>query len=353
MLWLIFTTGYCNLRCDYCGGSFEPTVVPWKPKYDLNNLKVLIENDPNATIIFYGGEPLANPKFIMNVIDTINVKRWGIQTNGTLVKLLPESYWKRMNVVLLSIDGRKEITDKHRGKEIYERVLSNARYLKEVGVSEIIARMTVTQDSNIYEDVSHLLSLNLFDKIHWQLNVDWTEKWDVRSWAYTSYLPGLKKLLNVFLNELRKGKVLKIIPFLGVISAHYFQAYRSSPCGAGFNSISVKTDGSIIACPIAVREKWAILGDVNKGFRFLEDPISDDRCKKCEYLRYCGGRCLFARKEKYWGDEGFEIIDEVTKEYLRLVLSIIPEIDNLILNGIIKKEDLYYDPTKDSTEVIP
>ena len=43
----------------------------------------------------------------------------------------------------------------------------------------------------------------------------------------------------------------------------------------------------------------------------------------------------------------------MTKEYLRIVLSGIPEIDELIKEGIIRKEDLYYDPTEDSTEVIP
>lgn len=349
----MFTTGYCNLKCDYCGGSFEPNVVPWKPKVDIEKLKKIIESDPHPVVIFYGGEPLANPKFIMSVMDNVNASRWGVQTNGTLVKLLPENYWRRIDVALLSIDGRREITDKHRGNGVYDKVVKNAKYLKDIGVKELIARMTVTEDSDIYEEVTHLLSLGLFDKIHWQLNVDWTEMWDVKTWAYKSYLPGIRKLTNLFLEELSQGKILKIIPILGVISAHYFQPYRGSPCGAGYKSVAIKTDGTIIACPIAVREEWAILGDVAKGFRLLEDPIPDDRCKRCEFLRYCGGRCLYASKEKFWGEEGFNIIDEINKEYLRIVLEIIPDIEKLLTKGVIKKEDLYYDPTEDSTEVIP
>lgn len=350
MLWLVFTSGKCNLKCDYCGGSFPKSIVPWEVEYDLDKIKNLIERDKNATVIFYGGEPLSNPKFIMRFMDNIHAKRYGIQTNGTLVKLLPENYWKRMNVVLISVDGRKEITDKHRGKNVYDVVMKNTRYLKSLGV-EIIARMTVTQDSDIYEDVMHLLSLGLFDKIHWQLNVIWSEKWDVKTWS-TKYLEGIKLLTKHFLENLKKGKVIKIIPILGIISAHYFGGYKGSPCGAGYKSVAITTDGRVLACPIAVREGWAVLGDLRHGFRLLEDPLPEV-CKKCEVKDYCGGRCLYATKENYWEEEGFWEVDSITKEYIRIVTSIIPEVDNLIRRGVINLSDLRYDPIEDSTEVIP
>lgn len=67
-------------------GSFPNHVVPWNVKYDIQKLKQTIEKDQNATVIFYGGEPLMNPKFIMQVMDNIKVKRWGIQTNGIASK---------------------------------------------------------------------------------------------------------------------------------------------------------------------------------------------------------------------------------------------------------------------------
>jgi putative peptide-modifying radical SAM enzyme len=351
VLWLIFTSGKCNLKCDYCGGSFPKDVVPWNVKYDIDKLKNLIERDPEATVILYGGEPLSNPKFIMKVLDYIKAKRYGIQTNGTLIKLLPENYWKKINVALLSIDGRKEITEKHRGKHIYDIVVKNAGYLKSLGL-ETIARMTVTQDSDIFKEVTHLLSLGIFDKIHWQLNVIWSDKWNVEKWAKESYLPGIKKLVDLFLEELKKGKVLKIVPILGVLSAYFFGGYKGSPCGAGYKSVSVTTDGRILSCPVAVWENWAVLGNVSSGFKLLEDPLPEI-CRKCEFKEYCGGRCLYSMKENYWGEEGFREVDEITKEYLKTVLSIIPTIKELIEQGIIKLSDLKYDPTLDSTEVIP
>jgi putative peptide-modifying radical SAM enzyme len=255
-----------------------------------------------------------------------------------------------MNVALLSIDGREEITDKHRGKGIYKVVVKHAKYLKELGV-ETIARMAVTQDSDIYEEVMHLLSLGVFDKIHWQLNVIWSERWDFEKWAYTSYLPGIRRLMEYFMSELRKGRVVKIVPFLGVLSAHFFKKYRGVACGAGYDSVTVSTDGRVLSCPIAVREKWAELGNL-KSFRLLDEPLPEE-CRNCEYKNYCGGRCLYAIKEKYWGEEGFKAVDEVTKEYLSIVLSHVGEIVELIKEGVIRLSDLYYDPTEDSTEVIP
>lgn len=324
-------------------------MVPWEVKYNVEALRSIIERDENATVVFYGGEPLSNPSFIMRTMDGVRAKRWGVQTNGTLVRLLPERYWRRMNVALLSIDGRRELTDKHRGKNVYDVVVRNFRYLKSLGVPTV-ARMTVTQDTEIFEDVKHLLDLG-FDKVHWQLNVVWTDRWDVKEWAERSYLPGVRALVDLFVERLREGKVLGIVPILGVVSAHFNGGYVGSPCGAGYRSFSITTDGRVLSCPIAVREKWAELGTVG-GFKVLEDPLPAV-CKECEYRRYCGGRCLYASQERYWGEEGFKVVDEVTKEYLRIVLSRMWEIEELIRRGIVSREQLKYDPTEDSTEVIP
>ena len=351
MLWLVFTTGACNLRCDYCGGSFPPHVVPWRPTYDVSLLKRAVEADPDATVIFYGGEPLLNPRFVMQVMDSVKARRFGVQTNGLLYRALPDSYWRRMDVALLSIDGREEVTDRHRGRGVYRRVLEAARHLKGLGV-ETIARMTATEDTDIYEDVTHLLGLGLFDKVHWQLNVIWSPRWDFEGWARRSYLPGVRRLVDLFISELRRGRVLKIIPILGVVSAYLFGGFRGSPCGAGYRSVAVSTDGRVLACPIAVRERWAVLGDLRGGFRLLGDPLPE-RCRTCEFRHLCGGRCLYAAMEMDWGEEGFRAVDEVTKEYLREVLRAARAAEELVREGAVRREDLYYDPTKDSTEVIP
>ncbi len=351
MLWLIMTTGKCNLACKYCGGSFPESFVPRKINYDLEKLKNVIEKDSDPTVIFYGGEPLLNHQFIMEVMDEIKANRFGIQTNGTFIPLLPDEYWRNMDLVLLSIDGRESTTDSMRGRGVYRKVTASARRLKELGL-ETIARMTVTEKSIIDEEVFDLIKLNLFDKIHWQLNVVWTERWNFKEWAENYYIPGIRRLMDFFVSNLQKGVVVKIIPFLGVISSHYFPRKVGVACGAGYDSITVTPDGRILSCPIAVTEQWAELGSLDKGFLTSVEDIPGI-CKNCEYLKYCGGRCLYANKERYWGEDGWYEVDGVTREYLSIVLSRIPEIDKIIESGIIDKNDLRYDPTKDSTEVIP
>ncbi len=352
MLWLVYTTGECNLNCSYCGGSFNPNTVPWNVKYNLNDLKKTIEADPEAVIIFYGGEPLLNAGLIEFVMDNIKAKRFGVQTNGTKIELLPEEYWKKMDVVLLSIDGRKQVTDMYRGKGTYDSVLKSFKKLDSIKVNKIIARMTVTKHTDIYEDVMHLFSIG-FKYVHWQLNAIWSKKWNIKSWAYSSYLPGIKRLGKIFLEEASKGEVLGIVPFLGILSAHYFEGYNGPPCGAGYKSVSVSTDGRILACPIAVFEKWAVLGDVRTGFK-LKDIEIPEKCKTCEYFRYCGGRCLYSLMEgkNLWGSF-YEDLDEITKKTIEEVISLTKYLDNYINNGIIDKNQLKYDPTLDSTEVIP
>ncbi len=145
-----------------------------------------------------------------------------------------------------------------------------------------------------------------------------------------------------------------MVPILGILNAYLFKPYEGPPCGAGYRAVAVSTDGRVLACPIAVREKWAVLGDINNGFRLMEIKLPE-MCMKCEFRPYCGGRCLYAlmEGEKYWGKDGVEAVDYVTKETIRIVLAIAPQIKELMNKGIINSNELIYDPILDSTEVIP
>ncbi|MGC8663044.1 MAG: TIGR04084 family radical SAM/SPASM domain-containing protein [Thermoplasmata archaeon] len=349
MLYLLTTTGKCNLKCRYCGGSFPEELVPYKIKYNIDSLIKMINSDSDATVVYYGGEPLMNSKFIQEINSRLKIKRIGIQTNGTLVKNFDKNFWRPFSFALLSLDGDESLTDKNRGKDVYKGVIDSSLYLKNLG-KELIARMTVTKDSNIYEDVIHILDLSIFDKVHWQLDVIWDEKWDIIKFADDVYLPGLEKLMDLFVENVRSGKILKIIPFIGILSAYYFRRFDYYPCGAGKNSITINPDGRILACPIAVSEKWNDLGHIDNGFKLIDSPFE---CKNCKYFSYCGGRCLFAFKERYWGDNGFKDVCYMTKRTIDIILSRVGELDEIIKQDIIDKNSLFYDPIKDSTEIIP
>ncbi|RLE58465.1 MAG: putative peptide-modifying radical SAM/SPASM domain-containing protein [Thermoprotei archaeon] len=357
MLYIVFTTGKCNLKCKYCGGSFDQAIVPWSVKYDPGLLKNLIEKDNDAIVALYGGEPLLNIPFVEWILENVRAKHFVIQTNGLLAKSLDIKYWKMFDAVLFSIDGREEITDKYRGKGVYRRAVENARWLRENGYEgDLIARMTVTEDSDIYLDVKHLLELGVFSNVHWQLDVVWSDRWKAfEKWRDANYIPGLKRLKELWVKEASRGKVLGIAPFKAVVSQSIWGVYKGLPCGSGQESVSILTDGRVVACPIAVYEKWAQLGQLGKvGYVDLIDRVLiGEPCRSCPYYRYCGGRCLYAYKERLWGEEGFKKVCKATKAFIEIVLETVPRFLRLLDEGIISKEELYYPPFNNTVEVIP
>lgn len=358
MLYIVFTTGKCNLKCEYCGGSFPSSVVPWNVKYDIEELKRFLDSDPDPIICFYGGEPLLNVKFIRKVMDKISECKFVIQTNGTLIKQLDPQYWIRFEAILLSIDGRMSITDYYRGNGIYNKVLAAARWLRSIGFrGDLIARMTVTEMSDIYVDVTHLLKLKLFDHVHWQLDVIWSDRWrDFDGWCKCSYLPGLKDLINLWITMAESGKILGIVPFLGLLSVMLKgEVMKRPPCGAGITSISVLTDGTILACPIAIDTCWAKLGNIRDDSRLnvIGRAIIGEPCLSCSYLNYCGGRCLYAHKERLWGETGFRKVCKLTINLIEGLKRIKGKVIELLKSGAIPQTELFYPSFNNTTEIIP
>jgi putative peptide-modifying radical SAM enzyme len=352
VLLILLTTGQCNLRCYYCGGSFSPDSVPWKVEYELEDLIKYMSHYVDLDVAFYGGEPLLNPKFIMYIMDKVKARHFIIQTNGLLIELLPPSYWNRFDSVLISIDGPRWLTDKHRGEGVHDKVLKNSRKLRERGFrGDLIARMTVTEGSDIYRDVTYLLGLGLFDHVHWQLDFIWSDRWkDVKGWVKSSYKPGLRKLVELWVENLRRGKVLGIAPFQGIVK-RIREGGPRPPCGSGTSSLSISTDGRVLACPIAVNEGWAELGYL-KDFKGMRELI-EEPCTSCEYFRVCGGRCLYAYMERLWGEEGFNMTCEVTKYLIDLLYGKVHVIERLVEEGVIEWREICYPPFNNTVEVIP
>lgn len=360
MLWFILATGACNLSCQYCGGGFPPEYSPPRPEYKVEDLVDLIERtDSRPVVFFYGGEPLVNAKLIVELVDLLGDKAvYGIQTNGILYRRLSEEYWAKFRTVLLSIDGRESITDAWRGKGVYGRVVEALGFLKSVrkrlgGPETIIARMTATRDTRIDIDVLHLLKGLGFDKIHWQIDAVWSEEWPVGAWAREHYLPRLVRLARWVALRV-KERLWRIVPFHGVVSALYNGGYNWAPCGAGRSAIAVNTDGRILACPVAVREKWATVGRLGTGFKRVNGGFMDE-CMRCGYYPLCGGRCLYAQVEKnYWSMEKLWELDWATRRTIDIIIKVVvPAVEKAIERGELGLGDLSYDPLLESTEVIP
>jgi putative peptide-modifying radical SAM enzyme len=317
--------------------------MPIDITYTDTLLKKLIEKDDQAIVAFYGGEPLLRPKVIKKYLKILPAKHFVINTNGYFIHHIADQL-PQFDTILLSIDGRKEITDGYREKGCYQQVL-NARdlILDSSFHGDLIARMAVSKNTDIYEDVIHLL--NYFPLVHWQLDVIWSALWDLpafKKWAEVSYKPGLKKLIHEWVEGIKENNIFGIIPFRGIMTRLLYDI-PGLPCQSGEKAVSITTDGQILACPIAPDYEWNLLGSLSKGFKraTIQPP-----CPSCDVYPVCGGRCLFANRERLWGKEGFEATCNVTK-FLIYELKKYKKLCEPI------KEKIKYPPFNNTTEIIP
>ena len=356
MLYIVFLTGVCNLHCRYCGGTIPEEVMPHEIQYSIDDLKNFIMEDPDAIVAFYGGEPTLRLKVMMEIMDSVPAKRFVVQTNGFFLHKIPEDYLNRLDAILVSIDGPREVTDFYRGSGVYDMVVDRVRRIRPYYGGDLIARMAVSEESDIYRDVMHLLSLP-FDHVHWQLNVVWApdDSWhDFDAWVRNSYNPGITRLTDWWIGEIERRNIPGIVPFQGVIKRMLFQE-DGLPCGAGRDAFAITTDGRILACPIGGEYEWNNLGDIwNKTPKELRNSVDvDEPCKSCDIYPICGGRCLFANKERYWGMEGFNKICGTVRHLVGEMKRARKVIENLIEEGMYKKEDFYYPTFNNTTEIIP
>ncbi|MFC1685773.1 tyrosine--tRNA ligase [Nanoarchaeota archaeon] len=234
----------CNSQCRYCytkscndfGNDLSKKFkidfsMPPKLEYSIEDLKKFVKAEEGKSphvLTFYGGEPLMHIEKIKETMDSIDA-RYMIQTNGLLLDKLGKEYVNRFDIMLISLDGDKAITDFNRGKGTYERVMKNIDLIKKNGFKgELIARMVVDEHSMLSKQVKHLVDVG-FTSIHWQLDAGFKVKilladihgaldntpWDVlerRYGYYEAVIPTLIKSMGVDIKDLEivKGSTFQL-----------------------------------------------------------------------------------------------------------------------------------------------
>jgi putative peptide-modifying radical SAM enzyme len=190
------------------------------------------------------------------------------------------------------------------------------------------------------------------------LDVGWSDAWiNFDKWCSDSYEPGIDRLVELWVEELRRGKVLGIVPFLGILK-RLREGGSNPPCGAGVNAIAILPNGEIRACPIAYDAEWALLGKLGRTdysemrHRMLGCGIAGE-CLGCTHLRGCGGRCLYMNRERYWGEAGFKKICEVTKHTIDAISNVKDEACDIMKNLGMSYQVLDYPKFNNSTEIVP
>ena len=357
----VVLTERCNLSCGYCGGTRHISGIPLDISYDLKDLTRFITHDPEAIVGFYGGEPLLARDMMYDIMDHVPAKAFTLQTNATHLDEVEPSYLNRLDAILVSVDGDREVTDANRHEGVYDTVIKNCRLIRHNGYeNDLVARMAFSRKGDIHKDVTHLLTHKdpAFDHVHWQLDVFWNEirnEHEVDEWL-GRYDEGITKLVGDFGNSLEHGVVLGLVPFIpvlrtlvtGVPSPHIW-------CGSGRNSFALMTSGRIDVCPIAPELSYSAVGDMrNSTPDSLRDilPVGEP-CSICPDKWVCGGRCLFANKTMFWGRKWFDRVCASTRHMIWELGSLVELTKRLMWDGVLKDDALDYPKINNGCEIIP
>jgi uncharacterized protein len=366
MFFHVILTSDCNLQCKYCFGEslddfdedFGEDIevdydLPRKLSYDLGLLDKFCRQDPDCVLTFYGGEPLLAADKLRQIMDKVKPKHYMIQTNGLLLDKLEPKYVNQFHTILVSIDGEEALTDHYRGEGTFRKVINNLKLIKQNGFAgELIARVTVMEQTDIQKQVKWLLNNNefSFSSIHWQLNAGfWGNDYQRRNfeeWTKTSYIPGVKQLAHFWVDQMEKnGAVLKLYPLLGVANSLLHNEKNClMRCGGGWINYAIQTDGYIIPCPTMWGMKKYYLGHISdtNPLKLKQLFVSQNPCVKCPLLSMCGGRCLYTNITKRWSDDAYSKVCDTVEQLIEAVKAEVPRINQLIKDEKLKLEDFDY-----------
>jgi len=369
MFYHLMVTDDCNLCCSYCRAKMfdeedEPGGCPGAIDESLTenfsaNLEELYQflaKDKDAVLTFIGGEPLLRLDFVKNVMDHAPVHRFMLQTNGTKLLDLPSSYINRFETILISIDGDKILTDGHRGEGIYDTVTKTATVIRKNGFQgELIARMTVAEDTDIFKSVTHLADTGLFSSVHWQMDADFTGDFSHRRYAewVKGYNEGIRKLADEWLHRIREtGIIPKWYPFLSTTEDLLRGQKTKLRCGSGYVNYSIMTNGWIAPCPIMVGMKDYYAGHISSADpnNLPEIPIQEP-CTSCDIYDFCGGRCLYSNIVRPWG-EHYSLVCSTVRNLRDALLEILPDIQKMIAENKISLKSFAH-TRYNGCEIIP
>ncbi len=357
MFFHVLLTTECNLQCRYCFGEnmedFEEDFsgikvdysLPKKVSYDWRTLTDFCGKDSDCVLTFYGGEPLMCTAEIRQVMDSVRAKWFMIQTNGLLLDRLESEYVNRFHTILVSIDGDKALTDYYRGKGTFRRVVENLKLIRKNGYNgELIARMTVMEQTDIFRQVTWLLNNRdfSFSSVHWQLNAgfwgnDYARR-DFRRWSEDNYIPSVARLAEFWVDQMEKNHAVhKLYPFLGIANSLLNGESDSLlRCGGGWINYTIQTDGNIVPCPSMGGMKDYYLGNIRDADPLkLKKLFVSKPCIDCETLQMCGGRCLYANITRRWNENAYAEVCNTVKSLVNAVEKQLPRINRLISDGAI------------------
>ncbi len=374
MYFHLILTDDCNLCCGYCKAkAFENLEesegvraliidedLPVELNVDLDVLYGFLKKDPSPTLTFYGGEPLLRTDLIERIVREAPITRFMMQTNGILLDRIAPEVLNRFVTILISLDGRKELTDANRGAGVYDKVMENIRKIRAQGYTgELIARMTVTEKTDIVEEVHHLASNPdySFSSIHWQMDANFAGDFSrrrFRQWAQDSYNPGIHRLVHDWVDHMEKEReVLPWYPFLDPMEDLLYKRESRLRCGSGYANYTIMTDGNIGPCPVMIGMSQYYIGHISRSHPLELDTVGiQGECEDCRIRRFCGGRCLYSNIMQPWTIPERQLVCNTVENLREALIKALPRVRNLIDRGTITPGDFSHEKFN-GCEIIP
>lgn len=340
MEYYIFVTNNCNLDCRYCSGVgiHKNIIQSDKPAYSLDMLKEFIlktqtkYNSKLVEIVFYGGEPTLNYTYLLELVDYIgfelgeNEVKYVLHTNGMLLNKIPRNLFKKISLVIISINYEK-IPHDNLSNTYFSKIIDNVKYVREISNASILGRLTITENVSLYTNI--LLMSSYFDYIHWQIE---------NNLAFANaekYLSNYKYELNLSLDYwysyFKNGILINIIPFVSVVKS-LLGKFESDNILCGFNtsSIYIQTNGECYSCPEEVGNSNFKIGSIYKEIQFSPINFKDTICNNCTYFSNCYGRC--GRMHIVFDEEHINDYCNINKEMFNFFINNKQDIINIINN---------------------
>jgi len=310
----------CNMSCAYCfagRGEYGGSEGLMSLETGKRAIDFLVENSAGRKMLdidFFGGEPLLNWSVVKEIVryarqvgkESGKEFRFTLTTNGLDIdEDVIEFSNREMYNVVLSLDGRDDVHNKHRvlpdGEGSYDAVLPK---LKEIVESRdgkgYYIRGTFTPDNlDFVSDILHIADMG-FKEISLEPSVAKPGS----DFGFTKEdLPELfsqyELLAEQMLSRQREGRGFKFYHYTLDLSGGPCVHKRIAGCGVGTEYMAVTPNGKLYPCHQFVGDDEFVIGDVwrgivNEGLRDKFDGVdiySRADCKECWAKFFCSGGC--------------------------------------------------------------
>ena len=310
----------CNLNCDYCfasQGKYHGERAVMSFEVGKRALDFLVENSGsrrNLEVDFFGGEPLMNFDVVKELVayarsiekEKNKNFRFTLTTNGVLIDDDVIDFANReMSNVVLSLDGRKEIHDRHRvdyaGNGSWERIVPKFQRLVESrGGKNYYMRGTFTHENpDFLEDIKVMLDLGFNELSMEPVVCAEGDPAELTREDLPIVLDQYEKLAELMIEREREGRPFTFYHYMIDLTGGPCIYKRISGCGSGTEYMAVTPWGDLYPCHQFVGEEKYRLGDIYEGVtntaaqcEFSECNVyARPECRDCWARLYCSGGC--------------------------------------------------------------